>query len=430
MSSNDSTSTLIIPEGDDTQTTLQSELLQDPDIWMVDGNVILAVKDRDNVTWGLKCHKSVLARHSTVWDQLFFLNQPPHADNDDSTPVVTPTDSHGVMRTLVQILYNPMKYFQLLFTQNQPPHVSHAEEYDVDITPIIAFTDSHEDMKGLLQVLYDPIRYLPKLQTTAPLTIQKELEGIDGPLRLSLKYKLDKLHAHLTEALELRWPSELERWDVVSKQIREVSQETSGAMMNAAVIILLAEEAEVPSLLPAAYYEVNTWRRNSQRPVRKGHFDADRPRSVHHLRNLQEHHHLRLAEGREYFQTVLTELLGDFIPSQIIGACACRTKNCSINLKNKLNKHLMKNTISGDFLLDPLSVLLDIRESISRAPAFESSQCSPGCLRKLLTALDGCRQYIWDEIPFAFGIKKREDVKDYGYGRYLEGQPLDADDDM
>lgn len=83
-------------------------LQQDPDIWMSDGNIIVAARDEENDTMsGFKCHQSVLAKQSTVFAELFTLNQPEGAELYEGVPVVALPDAAADVKALLRIIYDP-----------------------------------------------------------------------------------------------------------------------------------------------------------------------------------------------------------------------------------------------------------------------------------------------------------------------------------
>lgn len=88
---------------------VEEELQQDPEIWMTDGNVVLTTKDDDGIIWGFRCHKSVLSKHSTVFQGMFTLDQPDDAEMHDGLPVVALTDRSTDLKGLLQILYDPIE---------------------------------------------------------------------------------------------------------------------------------------------------------------------------------------------------------------------------------------------------------------------------------------------------------------------------------
>lgn len=86
-----------------------SERVQDPDIWMSDGNIIIATvdfSDDERPTYVLKCHKSLLARHSQVFEDLFHIAQPSVDDEYEGIPLVTLSDSYKDVKGLLRMLYD------------------------------------------------------------------------------------------------------------------------------------------------------------------------------------------------------------------------------------------------------------------------------------------------------------------------------------
>lgn len=86
-----------------------NDKLQDPDIWLSDGNVIITavdLTDDDKPVYLLKCHKSFLARHLVVFKDLFGLPQPPGREEHDGLPVVALTDCYQDVRGLLGMMYD------------------------------------------------------------------------------------------------------------------------------------------------------------------------------------------------------------------------------------------------------------------------------------------------------------------------------------
>lgn len=163
---------------------LDIERRQDPDVWMSDGNIIVAaadLTDDDKPVYMIKCHKSVLSLYSPVFEDLFKLAIP-----------------------------------------------SDTEEYEG--LPIVTLTDCYKDVKGLIRMLYDlrfdslyqqsSIQFSHTIFSIIPIPLQKsvaewvaDFELIEGPLRLAAKYELTSVHARLAEVLRVRWPENLKDWD-------------------------------------------------------------------------------------------------------------------------------------------------------------------------------------------------------------------------
>lgn len=89
---------------------VDNELHHDPDLWLSDGNIVLTTKDDEGKLWGFRCHKSLLSRHSTVFNDMFTLNQPEDAELHEGLPVVTLTDSYADMKALLHVLFDPVEY--------------------------------------------------------------------------------------------------------------------------------------------------------------------------------------------------------------------------------------------------------------------------------------------------------------------------------
>lgn len=88
----------------------QDELVQDEKVWMDDGNIIVAAseeKDGEKTTYAFRCHKSVLARQSSVFQDLFTVPQPEDAEQFQGTPVVRLPDACEDVRRLLEMLYDP-----------------------------------------------------------------------------------------------------------------------------------------------------------------------------------------------------------------------------------------------------------------------------------------------------------------------------------
>lgn len=92
---------------------LDRTLVPDLDLWMEDGNIVIAAVDEsseDKTTYVFKCYKGLLSKHSPVFRDLLTLPQPSNADSEDSyegLPLITLTDSYKDVKQLLQLLYYP-----------------------------------------------------------------------------------------------------------------------------------------------------------------------------------------------------------------------------------------------------------------------------------------------------------------------------------
>ncbi|KAI0345789.1 hypothetical protein BDW22DRAFT_913517 [Trametopsis cervina] len=141
------------------------DYIRDTDVWLSDGNVVIVAEDKDDAplkTYAFKCHRSVLARHSPVFDTLFTLPQPSEA----------------------------------------------GEEYDG--APVVRLPDPYKVLKSVLKMLYDP-HGVPAPDREMK-RWESKLSEIAGPLHLTAKYDLDGLHSRLSDVLEAFWPTYLHDW--------------------------------------------------------------------------------------------------------------------------------------------------------------------------------------------------------------------------
>lgn len=99
-----------------------SELREDPELWLSDGNVVLTANDDEGTTWGIRCHKSILSKHSTVFEGMFPLKQPENAEMYDGLPLVALSDRYADLRGLLRMLYDPIRY---IFTQTSLFNIDH-----------------------------------------------------------------------------------------------------------------------------------------------------------------------------------------------------------------------------------------------------------------------------------------------------------------
>lgn len=87
------------------------EMKRDPDMWMGDGNVVIAAVDETGEEKGIRlfrCHMSVLAKHSTVFEDLFALARGLDAEEYEGLPLVTVTADCNDVKGLLRILYDPL----------------------------------------------------------------------------------------------------------------------------------------------------------------------------------------------------------------------------------------------------------------------------------------------------------------------------------
>jgi hypothetical protein len=85
----------------------------DPDFYIEDGNIVLSAKDSEKNTLYFRLHKSTLAKHSTVFQDMFDVTPTPIQSKDqyDGVPLVEMLDDANALRELIALLYDPQCVF-------------------------------------------------------------------------------------------------------------------------------------------------------------------------------------------------------------------------------------------------------------------------------------------------------------------------------
>lgn len=87
------------------------ELVPDMDLWMEDGNIIIAATDvssEKKTTYAFKCHRSVLSKQSKVFEGL--LGIPSSEDSQDmydGLPLIMLPDAWADVKGLLHYVYEP-----------------------------------------------------------------------------------------------------------------------------------------------------------------------------------------------------------------------------------------------------------------------------------------------------------------------------------
>lgn len=92
-----------------TRPKVGAEFVHDTDIWMSDGNIIIAADhstEEDTITYVFRCHKSVLCRHSEVFEGLFEVGHASPAEQYEGLPLVHFPDSYQDVKGLLRLLYD------------------------------------------------------------------------------------------------------------------------------------------------------------------------------------------------------------------------------------------------------------------------------------------------------------------------------------
>ncbi|KXN80743.1 hypothetical protein AN958_08102 [Leucoagaricus sp. SymC.cos] len=179
---------------------LASEFIRS-DFWFHDGNVVIIAGPA-----AFKVHRGQLERHSEVFLGLFALPQPPLQDQDL-----------------------------------------------VDGCPSVEFHDAPSDVFYFLSALYDGLYFkFPRAN---------DFPAIAAVLRLATKYMVEPLRIRCLHRLHLDWPPSLQGWD----QREAAATDESGRYLprdtcpHPILVIHLALEMGVPTILPAAFYDLSRY---------------------------------------------------------------------------------------------------------------------------------------------------------------------------
>ncbi|KAF8142000.1 hypothetical protein EV363DRAFT_41413 [Boletus edulis] len=196
----------------DTQCTesagCQDPLVRHPDLWFSDGSIVLQA---ENTLF--RVHKSLLARHSGFFHDLFTLPQP-EVDT------------------------------KLLSVQSSG---------DIEGCPVLRLHDAPEDVANLLTALVDG----PSFGNNDP----ADFQVVSGVLRLSTKYVVDSLREKALDHLSIAWPTTLKGWDTREDMSRsfELQAGSESIYPSPIAVINLAREVNATSLLPSAFYDLSRY---------------------------------------------------------------------------------------------------------------------------------------------------------------------------
>ncbi|KAH9856090.1 hypothetical protein C2E23DRAFT_810040 [Lenzites betulinus] len=112
--------------GETSLSGIASGVKRHSDYWFDDGSIVVIAQDT-----GYKIHKSVLARHSEVFRDLFSLPQTSADDHLDGCPVVRITDASGDFSNLLRALYDTTRDFSLFQLHKRQPFAVVAGLYEL-----------------------------------------------------------------------------------------------------------------------------------------------------------------------------------------------------------------------------------------------------------------------------------------------------------
>ncbi|KAF5340566.1 hypothetical protein D9611_007303 [Ephemerocybe angulata] len=176
------------------------------DVWFDDGNVVLQAEDIQ-----FKVHKSVLAKHSSVFADLFDM---PHAN----------------------------------------------DEPKVDGCPIVELHDSAEDIKHMSLRLYGLDSWKTRDRTARgdlPMALVRAI------IRMGRKYDIEHIRDEGLELLKKAFPTELSGWENITQSPHKFECQTRicrCVFELALEAIKLAHESDIKTILPACYLVICCYR--------------------------------------------------------------------------------------------------------------------------------------------------------------------------
>jgi len=269
----------------------------------------------------------------------------------------------------------------------------------------IQMPDSAKDLESFLDVLYDPLgRAYKRFCPNTPVLVH-------GALKLAIKYECEALRARLVESIEADWPQTLAQWDARRSEATIARSEhtlRSNGKINGlylddrlpepASAIRIASDFDIPSILPAAFYQLasistdadwDAYRTNPTAEAKHLRFGARTARwNLLNKRDL-----MRLLHGQKllaaYTRAIGTDIFGS--------RCPRNAKGCS-KARSDCWKYLQENApISMD---DPLDIL---RDCMSLNDLLTDLPC-PTCLTDITALAEKKRLELWRSLPASFNL--------------------------
>lgn len=174
--------------------------------------------------------------------------------------------------------------------------------------------------------------------------------------------------------------------------------------------------------LPAIFYQLHT-------RFRLPHPYIDYPRNYSEnldgfrqlIQALPAFHLCQLMEAREWLRASTNFLFDHVLPSQVYHRTDCARSNVGApdNCSDRWYNHVSScNALddTGTLFLDPLRVLTDMDSDVR---TWSDDRLCLTCKSHGLRALDATRRFIWDELPFHFRLKIREEGEQCRINEYM-----------
>lgn len=190
-----------------------------------------------------------------------------------------------------------------------------------------------------------------------------------------------------------------------------------------AEVVNLAYDAQIYGVLPAAFYEVHrqTTARNligQSLPFSLSpEFIFGEPNNSFSFRfpnALKSPYVRQLMEGQEWLHMATSHLIFVVLPTKTNeGSRLCLNKQAKCTQAISDWWHGVHQSSANYSTRDPLIRLSSLKASVGAV-----GLCRP-CSLRTQRAIEISRTYLWDELPYFFGLKAREQGVTYGYKKYM-----------
>lgn len=226
-------------------------------------------------------------------------------------------------------------------------------------------------------------------------------------LALATKYEIGKLRQPIVDLLESAWPISLWDWDLLETEIQGMKatwpdrqspdsplQYLDNYLPEPASAIQLAEECDVRTILPAAFYQLSRTSVYAERPI-SSEFDEEREgngQRTARWSTLSNPNILCLMRGKLQLQLASQSLLSVSVTQK----CRLDPSICSLHRQYAVLNDLHDECKNSR---DILSTLLRARKQLSFGPDI----CSE-CMHGLRETVDHIRLAIWAQLPDFFQL--------------------------
>ncbi|KAJ7601582.1 hypothetical protein DFH06DRAFT_404503 [Mycena polygramma] len=319
--------------------------------WFDDGNVILATSlDESDSQIAFRVHRSVMARHSEVFESMFLVPQP-------ATDTVETMDGCQVVR----------------------------------------MWDSPPELANLICALYDGAKFAnDKLE---------DFYYLAGILRLATKYFIAKLRVQAIQSLALTWSYTLKGHDeMVEAALRsELVDGLSYPRVHPLHVVNLAREVNVQIVMVSAIYFMSLY------PL-EDLLRADHPKLTYLVDHPSRPSSILSPEDLKNYSLMFQKRL-DVILNFVRSYCGTRTalstcetsQTCTRGFA-RLSSRLSRSWITRT---GPLHYMSQAVSDLSEDP--KGSVCGP-CRRAFGQDVAALREKTWNELPSVLGLPSWEEM--------------------